>query len=154
MRLHHQERYLLPQQHGSHASRLRRAPSSLSFPSRSPRPPYYSHTADKLRQPLLQLFPIVVGSRLFDLNANLFHTTFYGRALTATFDDGGVVLVDDDLFRRAEIFNLDVLQLDAEIFRDRTALGEGCDILQHRLPAIAKARSFYGRRLQRAPQLV
>src|SRR5207245_5235568 len=67
------------------------------------------HTADQLRQPLLQLFAIVVGSRLFDLSANLFHAAFYGRALTATFDDGGVVLVDDDLFRRAEILNLDVL---------------------------------------------
>src|SRR5207302_1520913 len=114
----------------------------------------YSHTADQLRQPFLQLFAIVVGSRLFDLSANLFHATFYGRTLAATFDDGGVVLVDDDLFRRAEILNLDVLQLDAEIFRDRTALGEGCDIVQHRLPAIAKARSFYGGRLQCAPQLV
>src|SRR6266568_230181 len=113
-----------------------------------------SHTADKLRQPLLQLFAIVVGSRVFDLSANLFHAPFYGRALTAAFDDGGVVLVDDDLFRRAEILNLDVLQLDAEIFCDRTALSEGCDIVQHRLPAIAKARSFHGRRLQRAPQLV
>src|SRR5947208_2528670 len=110
-----------------------------------------SHTADKLRQPLLQLFAIVVGSRLFDLNANLFHAPFYGRALTAAFDDGGVVLVDDDLFRRAEILNLDVLQLDAEIFCNRTALSEGCDIVQHRLPAIAKARSFHGRRLQPAP---
>src|SRR5207244_4888320 len=46
-----------------------------------------SHTADKLRQPLLQLFAIVVGSRLFDLNANLFHATFYGRSLTAAFDN-------------------------------------------------------------------
>src|SRR5206468_12704314 len=91
---------------------------------------------------------------LFDLSANLFHAPFYGRALTAAFDDGRVVLVDDDLFRRAEILNLDVLQLDAEIFRDRTALGEGCDIVQHRLPAIAEARGFYCRRLQRAPRLV
>src|SRR5438046_2127233 len=112
------------------------------------------HTANQLRQPLLQLFAIVVGSRLFDLNSNLFHAPFDGRTLTTAFDDGGVVLVDDDLFRRAEILNLDVLQLDTKIFRDRTALGEGCDIVQHRLAAIAKARSFYGRRLQRAPQLV
>ena len=73
-----------------------------------------SHAADKLRQPLLQLFAIVVGSRLFDLNANLFHAPFYGRALTSTFNDGGVVLVDDNLFRLAEILNLDVLKLDAE----------------------------------------
>src|SRR5206468_3313491 len=92
-----------------------------------------SHTADELRQPLLQLFAIVVGSRLFDLNANLFHATFYGGVLTATFDDGGVVLVDDNLFRRAQILNFDVLQLDADIFRDRPAIREGCDIVHHRL---------------------
>src|SRR2546426_8999119 len=94
------------------------------------------HTADQLRQPLLQLLAIVVGSRLFDLNSNLFHAPFYGRALTTAFDDGGVVLVDDDLFRRAEILNLDVLHLDAEIFCIRTALSEGGDIVKHRLPAI------------------
>src|SRR5437016_14177811 len=94
-----------------------------------------SHTADKLRQPLLQLFAIIVGSRLFNLNANLFHAPFYGRALTTAFDDGGVVLVDDDLFRRAEILNLHVLPPAAEIFSTRTALRARCAIVQHRLPA-------------------
>ena len=57
-------------------------------------------------------------------------------------------------FARAEIFDLDVLQLDAEIFRDRLAAGEDRDVFQHRLAAIAEARSLHGRGLQRAAQLV
>ena len=39
-----------------------------------------------------------------------------------------------------------VLHLDAEIFRDRLAAGQNCDILQHGLAAIAEARSLDGLR--------
>ena len=50
--------------------------------------------------------------------------------------------------------NLDVLQLDSQIFRDRLAAGQDRDVLQHGLAAIAEARGFHGRNLQRAAQLV
>ena len=50
--------------------------------------------------------------------------------------------------------DLDVLELDAEVFRDRLAAGEDRDVLEHRLAAIAEARRLHGRRLQRAAQLV
>jgi len=41
------------------------------------------------------------------------------------FDDRGVVFIHRDLLGLAEIGNLDVLELDAEIFRDGFAAGEG-----------------------------
>ena len=69
------------------------------------------HTADELRQLLLQLFAIVAGACLFHLIAKLFHTPFYSGALTAAFDNGGVVLIDDDLFRRTQILQSDILNL-------------------------------------------
>ena len=50
--------------------------------------------------------------------------------------------------------DLNVLELDAEIFGDGLAAGQDCDVLQHRLAAIAEARSLHGRDLQRATQLV
>ena len=57
-------------------------------------------------------------------------------------------------FSLAEIADLNVLELDAQIFRDRLAAGDDGDILQHRLAPIAEARSLDGRDLQRATQLV
>ena len=66
----------------------------------------------------------------------------------------GVVLVDGDLLGLAEVADLNVLELDAEIFGDGLAAGQDGDVLQHGLAAVAEARSLDGRDLQRATQLV
>ena len=50
--------------------------------------------------------------------------------------------------------DLDVLELDAEIFGDGLAAGQDGDVLQHGLAAIAEARGLHRRDLQRAAQLV
>ena len=50
--------------------------------------------------------------------------------------------------------DLNVLELDAEIFGDGLAAGEDGDVLQHGFAAVAEARSLDGRDLQRAAQLV
>ena len=55
---------------------------------------------------------------------------------------------------RAEVFELDVLELDAEVFGDGLAAGEDGDVLQHGLAAIAEAGGLDGRDVQRAAQLV
>ena len=55
---------------------------------------------------------------------------------------------------RAEHGERHVLELDAEIFRDRLAAGQDRDVLQHRLAAIAEARRLHGRDLEAAAQLV
>ena len=49
---------------------------------------------------------------------------------------------------------MNVLELNAEIFGDGLAAGQGCDVLQHGLATIAEARSLNGSDLQRATQLV
>src|SRR4029450_1649367 len=76
----------------------------------------YRDTADKLRQTLLELLAVIVGGGLFDLGTNGPYTALDVAGLAGTFDDGGVVLVDCDLLRTAEVFQLDVLELDAGIF--------------------------------------
>src|SRR5580698_3971900 len=114
----------------------------------------HGHATDQLRQPLLQLLAVVVAGGLVDLATNFLHAAFDFRVLAFALDDGRVVLVDGDLLGLAEIGDLDVLQLDPEIFGDGLAAGEGGNILQHGLAAIAEARSLNGRDLQRATQLV
>ena len=69
-------------------------------------------------------------------------------------DDGGVVLVDRDALRAAEVFEANAFQLDAGLFHDRLAAGQDRDVFEHRLAAIAEARSLHGAGVQRAAQLV
>ena len=75
---------------------------------------------------------------------------FLPRAL----DDRGVVLVDGDLLGLAQVLELDVLELDAEVLGDGLAAGEDRDVLEHGLAAVAEARGLDGRHVQRAAQLV
>jgi hypothetical protein len=68
--------------------------------------------------------------------------------LAGALDDRGVVLVDRDALGLAEILELDVLELDAEILADHLAAGEDGDVLEHGLAAVAEARRLDGADLQ------
>src|SRR3546814_6487558 len=74
--------------------------------------------------------------------------------LACAIDDGGVVLVDDDLLGAAEHPQRYVFQLRAEFLADHIAGGEDCDILEHRFAAIAEARRLDGRDLEPTAELV
>ena len=97
---------------------------------------------------------VIVAGGVFDLGANLLHTAFDVAGLAGAFDDRGVVLVDGDLLGAAEVLELHVLELDAEVFGDGLAAGEGGDVFEHGFAAIAKARGLDGSALQRAAELV
>src|SRR5437868_1286057 len=60
-------------------------------------------------EPFLELLAVVVGRRVFDLRADLLDAAFDGLVAARALDDRRVVLVDRDLLRLAEIFDLDVL---------------------------------------------
>ena len=87
------------------------------------------NAADQLGQTLLQLLAVVVGGGLLDLRANLLHAALDLAVLAAAVDDGGVVLVDGDALGGAEVFDLDALELDAEVFGDGLAAGQDGDVL-------------------------
>ena len=108
----------------------------------------HSHATHELRQSLLQFLAIVVTRRLLNLAANFLHAALDVALLAFAFDDGGVVLVDGDLFCLSEILNLDVFQQDSKIFGDGFPSGEGCDVLQHGFAPVAEAGSLYGCNLQ------
>src|SRR5256885_1814618 len=110
--------------------------------------------ARELGQTLLQLLAVVVRGGFLDLRLDLRHAGFDVGLLAGAVDDRGVLLVDHHLLGAAEHGEVDVLQLDAEIFRDRLAAGQDSDVLQHGLAAIAEARSLDGRDLQAAAETV
>ena len=110
--------------------------------------------ADQLGEALLELLAVVVGGGLVDLVADLLDAAFDGLGVALAFDDGGVVLVDGDALGAAEVLELHVLELDAEVFGDGLAAGEDGDVLKHGLAAIAEAGGLDGRDLERATELV
>ena len=70
------------------------------------------------------------------------------------FDDRGVLAVDRDLLGAAEVGELDVLELDAEVLEDRLAAGQDGDVAEHGLAAVAVAGGLDGGDLEDAAELV
>src|SRR5690606_4222642 len=114
----------------------------------------HRNAAGELRQTLLQLLAVVVGSRLLDLRLDLLHAGVDVRLLAGTVDDRRVVLVDRHLLGAAEHVQRDRLELDAQVLADDRTAGEDRDVLEHRLAAVAEARSLDRGNLQAATQLV
>src|SRR6185369_2633984 len=114
----------------------------------------HRNAAGELGQTFLQLLLVVVRGGLLDLRLDLLHARLDLVLLAGTLDDGGLLFLDDHLLGAAEHGRSHVLELDAEVFRDELTAGEDRDVLEHRLAAIAEARSFHGRDLEAAAQLV
>src|SRR5437773_9656427 len=114
----------------------------------------HGYAARELGQTLLQLLTVVVRGGFLDLRLDLLNARLDVGLLAGTVDDGGVFLVDHHLLGATEHGERDVLELDAEIFRDRLAAGQHGDVLQHGLAAIAEARSLDGSDLETTTQTV
>ena len=71
-----------------------------------------------------------------------------------TFDQGGIVLVDDHLLHPTQVGQLQVLELNSQVFEDRCAADHDGDILQHRLPTVAVTGSLNRHAAERTSQLV
>jgi hypothetical protein len=100
------------------------------------------HAAGQLGQTLLELLAVVVAGRVVDLVLQLADAAGDGLVVAGALDDGGVVFVHVDLLGAAELADLDVLELDAELFEDRLPAGEDRDVLEHGLAAIAEPGAF------------
>src|SRR5216684_3747874 len=99
--------------------------------------------ACELGQTLLQLLTVVVRGGFLDLRLDLADAGLDVGLLAGTVDDGGVLLVDHHLLGATEHGERDVLELDAEVFRDRLTAGQHRDVLQRGLAAIAEARRLH-----------
>src|SRR4029079_14699632 len=80
-------------------------------------------------EPLLELLPVVVGGCLVNLCFDVLHAAFDLLRVAIAFHDRGVVLGHGDALGAAEVRELHILQLNADIFRDHLAAGEDRDIL-------------------------
>jgi hypothetical protein len=74
--------------------------------------------------------------------------------LAGAVDDGRGFLGDLDALGAAEVLQLRVLELEAQLFGDHRAAGEDRDVFQHGLAAVAEARRLDGGGLQDAAQVV
>src|SRR5512145_834371 len=110
--------------------------------------------ARELREPLLELLPVVVRGRLLDLRPELLDATLDRLGGAGALDDRRGVLVHDHLLGPTEVLEREVLELDPEVFRDRLAAGQDRDVLEHGLTAIAEARRLDGAAGERPAQLV
>src|SRR2546430_17056518 len=97
-------------------------------------------SAGRRRHPLLLLLAVVVVGRLLDLGADLLDAPLDRAGLAPALDDRGVVFVEDHLLGLPEVLELDVLELDPEVLRDRLAAGQSGDVLEHGLATVAEAR--------------
>ena len=79
------------------------------------------NAAGQLGEALLQLLAIPVAVGVVDLGLDLVDPAGDLVLLTATIDDGGVVLGDDDALGLAEQVEGDVLELQADLFADDLA---------------------------------
>src|SRR6202000_1805519 len=110
----------------------------------------HRNAAGQLGQTFLQLFLVVVGGGVLDLLLDLGDAAFDAALVARPVDDRGVLLGDLDLLGLAEHVDGDVLELDAQVFRDQLAAGQDGDVFQHRLAAIAEARRLDRRHAEAA----
>src|SRR5579875_300338 len=102
------------------------------------------HTAGELGEALLQFLLIVGAFRLLDLTLDLIDAPHDGGLGSTTVNDGGLLFADDYLFGCAEVGEIYILELDAEVLADELATGKDGDILEHGFPTVTKAGSFDG----------
>ncbi len=113
-----------------------------------------SNTASQLCDSLFKLFTVVVAGAVFHFPSNLIDTSRNVSLLAATFDDGRIVFVDNDFLGLTKIGQFNVLQLNAQVFKDGLTTNHDGDVLQHGLAAIAVSRSLDSSDLESASQLV
>src|SRR5690606_11207053 len=75
----------------------------------------HRNAASQLRQALLELLPVVVAGRVFDLILNLLLAAFDGLVVAGTFDDDGFLFADLKGRGAAQIFDRGALQLTAGV---------------------------------------
>ena len=110
--------------------------------------------AGELREALLELLAVPVRVGLLDLGLDLVDAALDLVLAARALDDRGVVLGHDDLARAAEQVEPDVLELQADLLGDDLAAGQGRDVLEHGLAAIAEPGRLDRDDVERAADLV
>src|SRR5262245_1877236 len=110
--------------------------------------------ASELGETLLEFFLVILAFGLINLVLDLSDPLVDVGPLAGAFDDRGIVLIDGDLLGAAQVLNLQVFELDAQVFADQRAAGKHGNVAEHGLAAIAKAGSLHRAHVQDAAELV
>jgi len=108
----------------------------------------HGNTASQLGHALLQFLTVVVRSGFFDLNADLFHTSFDVASGAMAVDDDGVFFAHFDALGLTQVCQCHFFECQADFFGNHFAAGQDSDVFQHGFATIAEARSFDSHNLQ------
>jgi len=108
----------------------------------------------QLRQPLLQLLPIIVRRRRLDLLLDLLDPPLDLRRIPFPFDDRRLVLRRYHAPRLTQVRQLRRLQLAPHLLGDHLRPRQRRYVLQHRLPTIPKRRRLHRQYVHHPAQLV
>jgi len=84
--------------------------------------------ARKLGESLLKLLAIVRAVGVLDSAANLLDSSLNRRLCPCAFDKNGLIFGDSDALGAAELFESDIGQLNAQVFREELTAGKQSDI--------------------------
>src|SRR5690606_25005614 len=111
-------------------------------------------TAGELGEALLELLTGVVGVGVLELGLDALDAFLDDALVALTLDDRRLVLAGADALGAAQLADADVLELVAELLADDLTTGDGRDVLEHLLAAVAEAGGLDGQHVERAPELV
>src|SRR4029077_358407 len=110
--------------------------------------------AGQLGEALLELLAVVVGGGVLDLGLDLAHAALDLVGTAVAIDDRRIVLGRDDATSRPEVLGGDRVELAPDLFADGGPAGQGRDVAEHLLAAVAEARRLDGEDLDGATELV
>src|SRR5258708_18966338 len=96
----------------------------------------------------------MIRGGFLDLTADLIDAALDFRALAVAFNQGGVFLVHHHALDAAEVFEVQAVQLDAEVFADEFSTSEDGNVFAHRFAAITESRGLYSADVQSAAELI
>ena len=115
---------------------------------------YLGNTTSEFCETLFQLFTVVVTGCILNFSTNLFDSRLDVGCFTTTFDNGCIVLIDNDLLGTTQLGKADVLEFHPKIFKDSSCSCEDGNVFEHGLSAITVSWRLDGRYLEGAPQTV
>src|SRR6188768_4521600 len=114
----------------------------------------HGNATGELGNTLLELLLVVVRSGFFSLLTDRLDARLDVRRLAGAVDDRAVLFLHDHFLGFAEIVDGGLLELQTDFIRNHRAAREDCDVLQHGLATIAKARGLDGSNLEDAADVV
>ena len=114
----------------------------------------HRHPARQLRQPLLQLFLVILRRRFLNLHPYLLAPPLDHLRIPRAAHDRSPILGGFHPPRLPHIRHRRLIQTPPPLLRHHLRPGKHRDILQHRLPPVAEPRRLHRQTVNRPPQLV